>query len=78
MHGEITLENRLTLSEAGRKVGEKTKPVAPSTIYRWIDQGLHGVKLAHIRLGRRIYTSAPALERFGREVAEARESAVAA
>jgi len=73
MNSEITLGNRLTLSEAGRKVG-----VGPSTIWRWIDTGSHGVRLAHIRLGRRVYTSGLALERFGREVAAARETTTAA
>ncbi len=73
MPQDITLENRLTLSEAGRKVN-----TSPSTIWRWITDGTHGIKLGHIRLGRRVFTSEPALERFGREVAEAREATNAA
>jgi len=64
----ITLNNRLTLREAGRLAS-----VSPSAVFRWIDQGLHGVKLRHARLGRRLYTSEAALTEFMNRVAEARE-----
>jgi len=64
---EITLANRLSLAEAGRELG-----VSPSTVYRWIAPGMHGVRLNHLRIGRRVFTSAPALERFGRELAAVR------
>lgn len=51
----ITVENRIPLAKAGELVD-----VAPSTVFRWT-QGTHGVRLAHARLGRRMYTSEPAL-----------------
>ncbi len=62
----ITVDNRLTLSEAGRAVG-----VSPNTVFRWIREGRSNVLLAHGRLGWRMFTSKPALDRFMREVAEA-------
>lgn len=62
----VTMANRLTLAEAGRVAAK-----SPSAIFRWIRDGVRGVHLAHIRLGRSIYTSEPAMEAFGRAVADA-------
>ncbi|MEM9346606.1 MAG: DUF1580 domain-containing protein [Planctomycetota bacterium] len=65
----IDINNRKSLVEAGRLAG-----VSPSTIFRWITVGVDGVKLQHARLGRRVYTSEPALSKFMNEVAQAREA----
>lgn len=65
----ITVDNRLTLAEAGRITG-----VSPSAVYRWIAEGKHGVRLAHAQLGRRFFTSKAALNVFMNAVAEARET----
>jgi len=73
MNDLVTVDNRLSLSEAGREVG-----VSPNTVFRWTREGIAGVKLAHGWLGRRLYTSKPALDRFMAEVAQAREAAAAA
>lgn len=62
----ITLQNRLTTGEAA-KVSRKS----PSCIFRWWRDGVRGVHLECIRLGRTLYTSEAALEKFGREVAQA-------
>lgn len=64
----ITVDNRMTLAEAGREVG-----VNPSAVFRWIREGRHGVRLAHARLGRKMYTSKPALTKFMND--SARETA---
>lgn len=68
MQHEITLDNRLTLAQAGRAAG-----VSPSCVFRWITDGCEGVKLRHARLGRKLFTSEPAINKFMNEVAEARE-----
>lgn len=65
----VTIDNRLALSEAGREAG-----VTAPTIFRWITDGLEGVRLKHARLGRRLYTSKPALDLFMNEVAASREA----
>ncbi|MEM6259134.1 MAG: DUF1580 domain-containing protein [Planctomycetota bacterium] len=65
----ITIDNRITLAEAGRTVG-----VSPSAVFRWVREGRRGVRLEVAELGRRLYTSKPALTKFMNEVAEAREA----
>lgn len=67
----ITVDNRLTLAEAGRLVN-----VGPTAVFRWIREGRNGVKLDHARLGRRMYTSAPALTKFMNESARQESIAV--
>ncbi|MEM1107283.1 MAG: DUF1580 domain-containing protein [Planctomycetota bacterium] len=64
----INVQNRISLAKAGELVG-----VAASTVFRWT-QGTHGVRLAHARLGRRMYTSEQALTQFMNELAAAREA----
>lgn len=48
------------------------KPPAPSTIWRWIHSGLHGVRLEVVYIGGTPYTSAEALYRFFAAVTVAR------
>lgn len=67
MPSPITLENRLTLSQAGRLVGK-----SPSAIFRWARDGIAGERLEAIFLGGSMFTSAPALEDFGRRAALAK------
>lgn len=42
-----------------------------STVFRWCTSGVRGVRLEHIRLGKRIMITPEALERFGQAVADA-------
>jgi len=55
----ITVDNRLRPAEAARLVD-----VCPDTIVRWTRCGGKGVRLEHARMGRRLYTSKSALDRF--------------
>ena len=59
-------EELLSLSAAARKMPRfgKGKHPHPTTIWRWCTDGIGGVKLDHVRVGRRICTSVEALDRF--------------
>src|SRR5262245_56351012 len=61
----------LSLSQAARRFPpfRENKPVAPSTVFRWIASGVRlpdgsRVRLEAVRLGGRWLTSSPAIERF--------------
>jgi len=71
----VTTDSRLTLAQAANVVGVSS----PSTVFRWIKKGQHGVKLAYARLGGKLYTSEAALNKYMNEVAEsqAREAEAA-
>jgi hypothetical protein len=56
----------------GRERGNR---IAPSTIYRWHTDGLHGVFLEGQQTGGRVHFSKEAVERFFLAVAEARRVA---
>ena len=62
---DIAEETILSLGEATRAVPaiEGKHPNA-STIFRWTRDGVRGVRLDSIRLGRRLCTSREALQRF--------------
>ena len=61
-------ETKLTLVQAA-----KLAPGRPhaSTVWRWCREGINGVRLEYVRFGRRIFTSAEALERFASALASA-------
>ncbi|MFT7464314.1 MAG: hypothetical protein ACI9EF_002667 [Pseudohongiellaceae bacterium] len=40
------------------------RPIHISTVYRWVQQGVHGVRLSTARIGGRLYTSREALHQF--------------
>lgn len=42
-----------------------------STVWRWMHDGIRGVHLEHMRVGRRIVTTREALDRFFRDTADA-------
>ena len=67
-------EQQLTLSDASKIV-----PGCPhaSTLWRWSRQGLHGIRLEYLKIGRRIVTSREALDRFFQRVTEADQAAYA-
>ena len=72
-----TQEHRLTLSQAARRVPPYPdgKHVSPSTVWRWIVHGVRGVKLESYPIGRRLFTTAEAIERFSRRLREAHDQA---
>jgi excisionase family DNA binding protein len=52
-------ETRQTFEEAGESLG-----IAGGTVRRWYDVGCRGHKLEAVRLGRKVFTSKEAVERF--------------
>ncbi len=61
----------LSLSQAAKAVPAiDGKRPSISTIYRWMTQGVRGVTLEHRRIGRRVVTTAAALEEFFKKTAE--------
>ena len=68
-HGLITMQNKLSLSQAAKVAAVDGRPPSIPTIFRWATTGIGGVRLAHRRLGRRIITSAAALDHFAEELA---------
>ena len=55
----------VSIRKARSKVQEETGYAPdPATIYRWCLRGVGGVKLEHVRIGKRILTSAAAITRF--------------
>jgi hypothetical protein len=67
-------DERLTYVQAARRLPRlrEDRPVHPSTIQRWANTGLNGVRLATTFVGGRRVTSVAAIEKFFAEVAEAR------
>lgn len=68
-----TTDRLLTLTEAAKicpKVGGKR--LSTVTMWRWTMEGLAGVRLEHARVGRCVFTTEEALNRFFRDVANAR------
>ena len=64
----------MTEGERMMTLGDAAKLLCPqpsvSTLWRWCRRGVRGVRLEYRRLGRRIVTSAQAIERFGSALAE--------
>ena len=73
MHGQTLTDERITLTEAA-----KIAPGRPSTncLWRWCRRGVMArggqrVRLQHLRIGGKIFTTLRWLEEFGRQLAEA-------
>jgi len=47
-----------------------SKKIHKSTVWRWCSKGLKGVRLEHVKIGRRICTTRDALDRFFDSLAE--------
>jgi hypothetical protein len=63
---DIQNEDLITLIQAARQQppGRRGRPVHVSTIVRWADRGIRGVRLETVRIGGRRLTSRQALQRF--------------
>jgi hypothetical protein len=63
----------LSLTEAARTIPPiDGKRPHPSTVFRWMTDGIRGgIRLEHARIGRRICTTEAAIERFMNALAEA-------
>jgi len=73
MHEQLPAENLITLTNAA-----KIAPGRPSTncLWRWCRRGVRArdgqrVRLQHLRIGGKIFTTLGWLEEFGRHLAEA-------
>lgn len=65
LRSSLVRESLLTFSEAVRYLPKVNgRRHAPSTVYRWCKQGINGVRLEYIRVGRNMVTTREALERF--------------
>lgn len=68
---DIANEQLLTLKDASSKLPRKNgKKIHHSTIFRWAQRGRRGIRLETIRLGRTIWTSLEALQRFADRLTE--------
>ena len=63
---QVNSEHLLTLAEAARSLPRLrgSRKVHVSTLYRWINRGVRGVRLEAARIGRTLVTSREALQRF--------------
>lgn len=62
---DLRKEAIFTLAEAVKVLPKLSgKRLDVSTVWRWCSRGLGGVRLEHVRVGRRICTSTEALYRF--------------
>lgn len=63
------------LAGAARRFCVDGKPVHPSTVFRWMRNGIlrgrHRVRLGHVRMGRRLCTTAEQIDAFMRNLAAA-------
>jgi hypothetical protein len=68
----IQTENILSLAGAAKAIPKiDGRHPNTSTVYRWISDGVRGVKLDSVRFGRRLCTSQEALQRFVVELSDA-------
>ena len=64
-------ENLVSLAEAAALLPRIAgKRIAISTLFRWCSRGLRCVRLEHLRIGRRIFTTRAALQQFFLALAE--------
>ena len=62
---DLEHESVLTLKEAAKALPAlRGRKIHLSTLYRWIERGVDGVRLEALRLGRTLVTSREALQRF--------------
>lgn len=58
-------DDLLTTGRAAKLIAKRTGVRAsPSTVWRWMTGGCHGVRLEHVKIGRRVFTTAAALSAF--------------
>jgi hypothetical protein len=71
MTDDIYHEKLITLPQAAAMLPRKRgKRVHVSTIYRWMNGGVKGVRLEYCEYGGTRYTSVPAMRRFSQRIAQ--------
>jgi hypothetical protein len=73
----ITKDQVLTVQQAATRLPSRRggRPTHPSTVTRWMKEGIGGVRLEGIRIGASICTSVEALQRFFYELTRLQVSA---
>lgn len=75
---DVERERLFRLTEAPdylpRRWGQKK--LHSSTVFRWAQRGIRGVRLETIRLGGALYTSAQAVQRFANQLTDRADSSV--
>jgi hypothetical protein len=72
---DISNEDIFPLSEAQqRSLPGVRRKINNSTWWRWCTDGSSGIRLEHVRIGSRIFTSTQAVSRFVNAVAHAKET----
>ena len=74
---DISCEEILSLNEAAGRLPRRRKGSKPhvSTLYRWAQRGVKGVRLEVLQVGGTSCTSLEALQRFFERLSEPREPA---
>ena len=72
---DVQTETVVTLREACERLPHRRagRPTHPTTLVRWIDEGIDGIRLDGIRIGMSRCTSVEALQRFFEELTSAHE-----
>lgn len=67
---DITTESLIAVGEVPRHLPVRStgRRVHIATVYRWIQRGVRGVRLASIRIGGTTYTSLEAVQRFSQQL----------
>ena len=67
---EIAKESLISLHEIPQRLPPRRsgRPVHMSTVYRWIQRGVRGVRLEAVRIGGILSTSREALQRFAEQL----------
>lgn len=63
---DINAEELVTLRQAARMLPKRRqdRPIHVSTLFRWVQAGVKGIKLEHVVIGGALHTSKQALQRF--------------
>ena len=69
---DLTAEGLISLGEAARSLPKVDgRHTSQKSLWRWATRGIRGVRLESRRMGGRLFTSKPALDRFGERLAQA-------
>lgn len=67
----LAIEQRLTLHQVAAMLpGNRNKPLSYTTVWRWVKQGVRGVRLEAAPMGGRWVTNLDAVQRFSERLAQ--------
>ena len=71
---DVNGENVITLTEAAKRLpGRNGKRLHVSSVFRWAERGVHGIRLEVIKIGGATCTSEEALQRFAERLTAGRD-----